>query len=268
MLAVDPARLLAETDDLELLRRAAHEAGQIALRYFRQSPEVWLKAGQSPVSEADYAVDRFLTDTLRQARPDYGWLSEETIDTPARLSHRRVFVVDPIDGTRGFLEGRRAWCVSIAVVEDGVAIAGVLECPAAEETFWAETGAGAWRNNQRIHVREPRREFDVAASKSFVDALPEALRVRVRRAAHVPSLAYRIALIAAGKLDATFVKPNSHDWDLAAADLILREAGGAILRADRQAPVYGGPDPTQGALVAGREPFLSKFAAALARLDA
>ena len=97
-----------ETDlagDLALLLEAAREAGEIALRYFGQSPEVWLKGGTSPVSEADYAADHFLNETLLAARPDYGWLSEERADDAARLSARRTFVVDPIDGTRGFLEG-------------------------------------------------------------------------------------------------------------------------------------------------------------------
>ena len=116
--------------DLTLLVDAAREAGQIALRFFKQSPEVWLKGGTSPVSEADYAADSFLNEALIAARPDYGWLSEEAADNAARLSARRTFVVDPIDGTRGFLEGRREWCVSIAVVENGRPIAGVLECPA------------------------------------------------------------------------------------------------------------------------------------------
>ena len=116
-------------EDLSLLRAAAVEAGRIALGYFRQNPEVWLKGGSSPVSEADYAVDRYLKETLLAARPDYGWLSEETADHPARLASRRTFVVDPIDGTRGFLEGGSRWCVSVAVVEAGRSVAGVIEAP-------------------------------------------------------------------------------------------------------------------------------------------
>ncbi|MGO4842995.1 inositol monophosphatase family protein, partial [Rhizobiaceae sp. 2RAB30] len=93
-------------------------------RYFKRNPQTWLKGGHSPVSEADYAVDHYLRETLTAARPDYGWLSEETADTPARLEARRTFVVDPIDGTRAFLEGASTWCVSIAVVEDGEPLAG------------------------------------------------------------------------------------------------------------------------------------------------
>ena len=116
---VDAASRTGVDEDLALLRDAAREAGAIALRYFCKNPEVWMKGGTSPVSEADYAADTSLRDTLLAARPDYGWLSEETADGPERLRARRIFVVDPIDGTRGFLDGQKFWCVSVAVVEDG-----------------------------------------------------------------------------------------------------------------------------------------------------
>ena len=105
--------------DLELVRKAAREAGELAMRYFRRDPQVWMKAGNSPVTEGDLAVDRLLRDRLSAARPDYGWLSEETADSSERLSALRTFVVDPIDGTRGFIAGSAEWCVSVAIVEDG-----------------------------------------------------------------------------------------------------------------------------------------------------
>src|SRR5688500_591670 len=100
------------------------------MRYFKNKQEVWMKGGTSPVGEADYAVDKFLRETLIAARPHDGWLSEETVDSPARLSARRTFVVDPIDGTRAFIDGRSTWCVAVGVVEAGRPIAGVLDCPA------------------------------------------------------------------------------------------------------------------------------------------
>ena len=131
--------LLADdlTTDLALVRDAAREAGEIAMRYFRKDPDVWMKEGVSPVSAADIAVDDFLRDTLGRARPDYGWLSEETADSHERLSARRTFVVDPIDGTRAFIAGQRTWCVSIAVVENGAPLVGVLDCPAKDEIYEA-----------------------------------------------------------------------------------------------------------------------------------
>lgn len=254
---------LSETDlagDLALLLDAAREAGKIALGYFKQSPEVWLKGGTSPVSEADYAADRYLHETLLAARPDYGWLSEERADDAARLAARRTFVVDPIDGTRGFLEGRRDWCVSVAVVEQGRSIAGVLECPARKETFSAVLGGGAFKNGKQLVVGAPRPMTLVGGPADMVNALPEEIRRSVKRAEYVPSLAYRLAMVADGSLDASFVKPNSHDWDLAAADLILREAGGDLLDEQGKAPTYGGAEIRHGALVGGSGELLAVMA--------
>jgi myo-inositol-1(or 4)-monophosphatase len=256
------------TDDLRLLRDAAREAGIIAMRYFGNSPQVWLKGGTSPVSEADHAADAYLRQTLLAARPDYGWLSEETEDTPARLSARRTFVVDPIDGTRGFLEGQRSWCVSVAVVEKGRTLAGVLECPATEETYWARLGEGAFRNGQRIAVREPAETAEISGVKQLIDLMPAEWRARLKRAPYSPSLAYRLAMIANGTLDATFVKPNAHDWDIAAADLILREAGGQLLDQHGRAPLYAGEVIRHGVLAAGSGELLAVLAEVIAGLDA
>lgn len=256
--------LPADAEDLPLLREAAREAGRIAMGFFRRNPESWFKEGQSPVSAADIAADRFLHETLRSARPAYGWLSEETVDGPDRLRTDRVFVVDPIDGTRAFLGGLPTWCVSVAVVEKGRPVAGVLECPAKGEIFEALPGRGAFLNGRPIRVRPPSAEPEVAGPKAFIDALPRRWREGVKRIPHVPSLAYRLAMIAKGELDATFVKPNAHDWDLAAADLILSEAGGRVLAEDREPPRYGlAAVPRHGALVAGSGPFLDAAARAI-----
>ena len=254
---------LSQTDlaaDLALLLDSAREAGKIALRYYKQSPEVWLKGGTSPVSEADYAADRFLNETLLAARPDYGWLSEERADDAARLAARCTFVVDPIDGTRGFLEGRRDWCVSVAIVEQGRSIAGVLECPARNETFSAALGGGAFKNGKQLTIGEPRPMAVIGGPATMIDALPQETRRHLKRADYVPSLAYRLAMVADGTLDASFVKPNSHDWDLAAADLILHEAGGALLDEHGEAPTYGGAEIRHGALVGGSGELLAVMA--------
>lgn len=258
------ARQPSESADLALIRDAAREGGRIALGYFKQSPEVWLKGGHSPVSEADYAVDRYLRETLLKARPDYGWLSEETADSEARLSAHRTFVVDPIDGTRAFLEGRSTWCVSIAVVEDGVSLCGVLDCPAKNRIFWAEQGGGAWQDGRRISVGAPGDRPIVGGPKTLINALPDALRANLQNVPYIPSLAYRLAIVANGEFDATFVKPNSHDWDLAAADVILREAGGRVLDAAGEPLRYAGRQTVHGALVAGSGALLEQIAGAIA----
>lgn len=250
--------------DLALIRDAAAEAAAIALGFFKQSPEVWMKAGASPVSEADYAVDRFLRDALTQARPDYGWLSEETADSAARLSSERTFVVDPIDGTRAFLEGRPTWCVSIAVVEAGRPLVGVLDCPAKGEIYAGLRGAGATRNGEPLAVSQRDRPV-IGGPKAMIDTATRELSLRFGTIAYVPSLAYRIAMVAAGEIEATFVKANSSDWDLAAADLLLEEAGGAILELDGTRPYYASPTSGHGSLVAGSGPLLPRLLGAARR---
>jgi myo-inositol-1(or 4)-monophosphatase len=257
---------LPETDveaDYQLLRQTARVAGQIALSYFRKRPEVWMKAGNSPVSEADYAVDRYLREALMAARPDYGWLSEETADTAARLSARRTFVVDPIDGTRAFVDGADVWCVSVAVVEEGRSLAGVLDCPARGECFWAMKGMGAWRDGTPLQVRNAEEPVLIAGPRPMMDCLPAEWQARLKRHAYVPSLAYRIAMIAEGSLDATFVKANAHDWDIAAASLVLEEAGGRIVGPTGAIPPFARATVSHGPLAAGSGPLLEAMVACL-----
>ncbi|GHD14053.1 3'(2'),5'-bisphosphate nucleotidase CysQ [Tianweitania populi] len=251
--------------DLDLIRDAAREAGEIAMRYFKQSPEVWWKEGQSPVSEADYAVDKFLRETLIAARPDYGWLSEETADNLDRLSAKRTFVVDPIDGTRAYIEGKATWCVSIGVVEDGRSIAGVLDCPVKNEIFEAALGGGARLNGHAISVAPTRAEPAVGGPRPMIQSLDEADRRDFRPVTYVPSLAYRVAMVARGEIDGTFVKPDSHDWDLAGADCILHEAGGKVVDATGEPLVYATANSKHGALAAGSGPLLAKMTVILAK---
>ena len=194
-----------------------------------------MKGGTSPVSEADYAVDRYLRETLTAARPAYGWLSEETADDAGRLAARRTFVVDPIDGTRAFLDGQLD-LVRQHRRRRGRASAGRrARLPGDGRDLF---GAPRRRRREERSADPSRRAARTGpdrrpASRCSMRPLPTSNRAS-SRAPYVPSLAYRIAMVAEGALDATFIKPNSHDWDLAAADLILAEAGGRLLRADRR----------------------------------
>jgi myo-inositol-1(or 4)-monophosphatase len=246
--------------DLDLIRDAAREAGALAMRYFRRDPQVWMKAGNSPVTEGDLAVDKLLRDRLSAARPDYGWLSEETADSPERLSAARTFVVDPIDGTRGFIAGSEEWCVSVAIVEKGRPVAGVLDCPAKAEIYAARAGGAAVCNGDAIAVREAAGGLRVGGPKALIGAMPEEWRSRFVNVSYIPSLAYRLAMVASGRIDATFIKANSHDWDLAAADLILSEAGGAVLDRQGETPFYAGRETRHGTLVAGSGSLLGEMA--------
>jgi myo-inositol-1(or 4)-monophosphatase len=258
-------REFTSSDDLALIKDAAKEAGRIALSFFGKSPQVWMKDGTSPVSEADYAADRYLRERLTEARPTYGWLSEEMTHDPERRVARRTFVVDPIDGTRAFLDGRPTWCVSVAVVEEGRPLAGVLDCPAKQELFVVVLGGGATKNGRPIHVNPPREPALIAGPNSMLASAN--LDRPVNRAPYIPSLAYRVAMVAEGALDATFIKPNSHDWDLAAAELILTEAGGRLCEPTGNPPVYASVDPKHGALVAGSGPLLRSMIEALAAMS-
>lgn len=230
-----------DAEDLRLIQQAAAEAGKIALQYFGQDPEVWLKNGQSPVSEADLAVDRFLRAFLLKARPDYGWISEETATDEQRTGLPRAFVVDPIDGTRAFLAGDDRWCVSIAVIDQGKPRCGVLDVPVRGQVLSAAAGEGAFQNGKPIAARLPPagKPYPVAMSRAGFDQLPQGFRSKVSFSPYVPSLAYRIAMVGRSDLAGTFVRAGAHDWDLAAADLVLSEAGGHLLTLDGKALRYG-----------------------------
>lgn len=233
--------------DLPLLIEAAEEAGRIATRYIGAPIEIRDKPdGAGPVTEADLAVDAALAQMLRGARPDYGWLSEETEDGSARLGLERVFIVDPIDGTRAFIDGGDIWAHSLAVAEQGVVTAAVIYLPMLDKLYAAAIGQGATLNEVPIQVTdraEPRGASLLAARPALA---PE--RWRDGRAPLVtrdfrPSLAYRLALVAEGRFDAMLTLRASWEWDIAAGDLILREAG--AMTSDRRAGrlVFNNPDP-------------------------
>ncbi|KQV68240.1 3'(2'),5'-bisphosphate nucleotidase CysQ [Rhizobium sp. Root1220] len=256
--------------DLELIVDAARQAGAVALGHFNQSPQVWWKnGGRSPVSAADFAANETLETILRAARPSYGWLSEETDDDAERLSRETLFIVDPIDGTRAFLAGQDLWCVSVAVVYQGRPVAGVLYAPALDELFEASEGGVALKNGTPISVSDAALDAPgrFAIAEDVLMALPDELRHRIERVKHVPSLAYRIAMVADGRLDGTFVKRNSHDWDLAAADLILECAGGQLVDLDKNVLLYNRVQVNHGELCAASPTRLSDFIAGLRALS-
>jgi myo-inositol-1(or 4)-monophosphatase len=255
--------------DLVLITEAAREAGRVAMAHFGQSPEVWWKnEGRSPVSAADYAANRVLEEILRDARPNYGWLSEETDDDPARLSCDTLFVIDPIDGTRGFLAGKDTWCVSVAVVHKRTPVAGVLVAPSLGEEFTATIDGPARRNGQNISVSTAGIEgtLKFASAQDMVASFSSAIRPRIERVDHIPSLAYRLALVADGRIDATLVKKSSHDWDLAAADLILARAGGLLTDLDGEALVYNRQEVTHPVLCAASRELLPALLKNISRI--
>jgi myo-inositol-1(or 4)-monophosphatase len=217
--------------DLALLTEAAREAGRIALRYWRQSPKVWDKGGdQGPVTEADLAVNDMLKARLLAARPDYGWLSEETPDSHDRLAVDTVFIIDPIDGTRAFIAGEESFAHSLAVAHGGRVTAGVVYLPALDRIYTASEQSAALRDGQPIAASQ-RDGLDGAsilttkanlAPDQWPGGVPEVER-------HFrASLAYRLCLAAEGRFDGTLTLRPAWEWDIAAGSLIAERAGAVV----------------------------------------
>ncbi len=237
--------------DLELLKLAGAAGGELAMRFFRKNPAVRAKLGGSPVTDADMQVDELLRTMLLAARPHYGWLSEETADDPEQRSHDTIFVVDPIDGTRGFIDGDDRWCVSLALVRGGRPVVAVLNAPARGESLTAIVGEGAWSDASRLRVSAASilAGARLAGPRGWLktDAISAG---RAVLEAHVPSLAYRFAMVATDRLDAAFASPRANDWDLAAADLLVHEAGGRLTDLDGRIPRYNREIPRHEVLAA------------------
>ena len=209
---------------LDALSEIAREAGALALRSYRGTFEQWEKAPGNPVSEVDLAVDQFLKEELKRMDPDAGWLSEETVDNAERLMRPRVWVVDPIDGTRDYVRGRDGWAVSIALVEGGRVTLAVLDAPARDEHWRAARGLGASRNGTAIAAST---RAELSGARVPADVLPKADLDLV--CVHKPnSIALRIAMVAADEADLVAALRWGHEWDIAAAALIAEEAGGKV----------------------------------------
>jgi myo-inositol-1(or 4)-monophosphatase len=241
--------------DAALLKDTVREAGALALSLFRTELKNWTKGASSPVSEADIAVNDLLESRLRSATPDYGWLSEESVDDEARLGKHLVWIVDPIDGTRGYLAGREDWCVSVALVEGASSVLAAVFAPASDEFFFAARGQGAARNDARVYAT-PGTELDfsrMAGPKPLVERLGKPSEEVVLHP-RIGSLALRLCRVAQGSLDAAFAGGQSRDWDLAAANLIVQEANGTMTTLSGDAISFNRREVAHGALVAaGRD---------------
>jgi myo-inositol-1(or 4)-monophosphatase len=252
---------LPATDAVDLPRAAqclaasVREAGALALSMFGTPLKNWTKGASSPVSEADIAVDKLLRERLGGWDSGIGWLSEESADDATRLSAHFVWIVDPIDGTRAYIAGLAEWAVSVALVENGRPIAACLFAPVSDEFFAATVGGGATRNGAAI-AASPGSELGgirIGGPKNFLEKLPT-FTPPATIVPRIPSLALRLARVADGTIDAAIAGGASHDWDLAAADLLVHEAGGALTPFDGTPLIYNRPEPRHGMLVAaGRD---------------
>lgn len=257
-------------DLLPTVEAACREAGQIALDLFRPgaktAAKTWSKAGGSPVTEADIGVDTFLNVRLSALLPEAAWLSEETADDTIRLSRRFVWVVDPIDGTRAFMSGSPDWAVCVALLDAGRPVLGVVHAPAGATTYTALSSGGATSNGKPIRTSRltSLTGAHIAGPKPMLDAL--ARHETFTAADKIPSLALRLTRIADGTIDAGLVSPDARDWDLAAADLVLGEAGGQVVTADGEPLSYNREVPVHGMLMASGRGLAAALAQALHRL--
>ena len=228
-------------NDLTLLSDAARAAGDIAKHYFQKGPKAWDKGGTAgPVTEADLEVDRMLSCDLCTARPSYGWLSEETEDSADRLSNEHVFIVDPIDGTRAFIEGELHWAHSLAISRSGRIQTAVVYMPMLDLMFTATNDGGAYLNGVRIMVsaRSETQGANILSSKAnfqkefWPGGFPDLKR------SFRSSLAYRLCLVANGEFDGMLTLRPTWEWDVAAGCLIVSEAGGLATDQTGVKPVF------------------------------
>jgi myo-inositol-1(or 4)-monophosphatase len=221
---------MAMNYELEVLQQAVRQAGQQVLKLATEGFETHIKKDRSPVTTADLAVNQILHDVLLAAYPHDAWLSEESPDDPRRLENKRVWVIDPIDGTKYFMRGVPQYAISVALVESHQPVVAVVYNPAADELFSAVRGMGAWLNGQRIHVT-PARD-----GRPIVLVNPPALERGLFRAIEAAaecrpmgSIAYTLALVAAGRADATLNLDGLNEWDVAGGVLLIEEAGGMVM---------------------------------------
>lgn len=254
-------------DDLALLLDRARAAGEIARTYFRTSVKTWEKDdGAGPVTAADIEIDRMLKADLLAARPDHGWLSEETDDDRARTAHDRVFIVDPIDGTRAFMRGDETFCHALAIAVDGEITAAAAYFPIKDQMYWAVKGGGAFRDGAPI-APSARTGLDGATALSGKPQMaatlwpggPPPVRREFRN-----SLVYRHCLVARGRFDVAFTLRPAWEWDVAAGELIAREAGAVVTTAAGARWRYNAEEPRMPGVLVGPAPL---HAGLLARLD-
>ncbi|GJD30401.1 3'(2'),5'-bisphosphate nucleotidase CysQ [Methylobacterium adhaesivum] len=258
------------------LRETIREAAGLALPFFRAGEKtaarIWSKAGGSPVTEADIAVDTFLKVRLSSLLPAAAWLSEETVDDAQRLGADLVWIVDPIDGTRAFLTGHPDWSISVALLAGGEPVLGFVHAPVSDHFYEAVAGQGATRNGTPLRastqaalagarVTGPKPMMDTLARGATRDGVTPDFVVVER----VPSLALRVARVAEGSIDVGLVSSDARDWDLAGADLLLREAGGSVSDLSGIATTYNRTDPVHGALIALPDGLRAQTVDALAR---
>jgi myo-inositol-1(or 4)-monophosphatase len=227
--------------ELEVARAAAQEAAAILLHYYQTGTEVWEKSEDNPLTVADLESDRCIARHITEAFPDDALLSEETVSSPSRLQNRRVWIIDPMDGTKEFTRKIPEFCASIALVEDGQPVVGVIHNPPAGVSVWASRGRGTFRDGERVQVSSASRLSDavVIASRTEISRNKfDPYQGWFRELRPVGSIAWKLACVACGDGDLNISVAPKNEWDVCAGDVLMREAGGFYLDFQGEARVY------------------------------
>ncbi|MBT3251303.1 MAG: 3'(2'),5'-bisphosphate nucleotidase CysQ [Candidatus Marinimicrobia bacterium] len=249
---------------LEITQFACLKAGAEIMKFYKSQYNITDKGYHNPVTDADFAANTSIHDILRNEYPGYGWLSEETADSQERLSRTRVWIVDPLDGTKEFIEGVPNFVVSIGLVENGIPILGVLYNPVTQEMMDAARGMGARYNGSPVTCSNKTKlnESSVVISRSETrKGLWKGTESWFSEQAHIGSVAYKLGLTASGKYDSFATLRPKNEWDVCAGHVILKEAGGLLLNlADKSERMYNQPNPliTPG-LVGGNAELIHEF---------
>jgi len=240
------------TREMTVAQEAARAAGKVILRWYEGEYTVRDKSSDSPVTEADTEANQCIHEHITAAFPDDGWLSEETSDSPSRLDKKRVWVIDPLDGTKEFIKHIPEFCVCIGLVENGEPILGVTYNPVRDEMFAAARGAGTTLNGEQVMVSAQASLADatVLASRSEVNrgewkAFESEMRVDL-----TGSVAYKLALIAAGRADATFSLTPKNEWDVCSGAALILEAGGRFAARSGEPRRFNQADPLLQGIIA------------------
>ena len=236
--------------DARLLIDTVREAGELGRSLSQKTLQRWTKPDGSQVTEGDLAINDLIEKRLRPARPGYGWLSEETPDDHARMARHRLWIIDPIDGTRAFIEGRTEWCVAVALIEHGRPVMGAVFRPMEEEFYTAIAGQGASLNGEALSATDSHslEGASIAGNRKALSTLAHT-GISADVTGALP-LQLRLAFVAAGRLDGAVSAGKRNDWDLAAGELLVIEAGGAVSGTSGEGYIYNRPEPWQQGLVA------------------
>jgi myo-inositol-1(or 4)-monophosphatase len=245
---------------IEAVVAAAEAAGRVIQEVAARGFTVEQKGGEGPVTEADRKADHLLRHSLLELE-SCGWLSEETADDRSRLGARRVWVVDPLDGTKEFVKRIPEYSVAVALVEDGRPVLGAVHNPSTGGTYWAVRGEGAFRNGEPLRVEEGNR---VLASRSEIKRGEFAPFMTDWDVVHVGSIEYKLALVAAGQGGVTLSRGPKWEWDVCAGALIVEEAGGLATDVFGCPLAYNQPFPKVRGILAGAP---QAYARALAQIE-